>query len=81
MRESELLRVPWTALKQRQCVNWRQENTILAGTMEGGDGNLYPPPSQNPGILSPVCWAISHHPWGPGPHLGLAGVLPDSLPS
>lgn len=33
----------------RQCVNWRQENAIQAGTMEGGDGGLYPPPSQNRG--------------------------------
>lgn len=65
-----------TALKQRQCVNWRQENTIQSGTMEGGDGSLYPPPSQNPGILSPACWAVSCHPWGLGPHLGQASPLP-----
>lgn len=50
--------------------------------MEGGDGSLYLPPSQNPGILSPACWAVSRHPWGPRPHPScLAGVPPDPLPS
>lgn len=75
MRESEPLRVR-ISLKQRQCVNWRQENTVQAGTMEGGDGSLYPPPSGHPGILSPACWAVSHHPWRPGFHLRLAHLTP-----
>lgn len=52
--------------RQRQCVNWRQENTIHAGTMEGGDGCVCPPSSQNPGhpvpsqpgcLLTPI-WAL-----------------------
>lgn len=74
------LRLLWAAdsPRQRQCVNWRQENTIPAGTMEGGDGSLYPPPSQNPGILSPVSRAVSCHPWGPcASHLRLAGFPSD----
>jgi hypothetical protein len=46
--------------------------------MEGGDGSLYPPPSQNPGILSSTCWAVSCHPQRPwaSPQAGQVPTCP-----
>lgn len=42
---------------------------------------LYPPPSQNPGILSPMCSAGSCHPLrAPGLRLQLVGFLPAPAP-
>lgn len=49
--------------------------------MEGGVLGLYPPPSQNPGILSPMYSAGSCHPLrAPRLRLQLVGFLPASAP-
>lgn len=67
MRESEPLRVPRTA-RNRQCVNWRQENNYPVWNNGGWRRQPLSTPSQNPGILSPARWAVSCHPWRPRPH-------------